>query len=582
LEQVTGDYDVEGFRLSPRGDAILVWANRPVGAHTLADVRPPPATSRGSARIYDQLPVRFWNEWSDGQRSQLFVMSLAGGHAEGSGHAIEGALVGDVPSKPSGGREELAWSPDGRTIYFSLREAGRIEPMSTNFDIFSAPADGSAPPTNLTGENKAIDTQPAVSPDGRWLAWLATTRPGYENDREVLMVRELVNGQTRALTGQWDRTVDALKWLPDSSALYVTAQDGIDHSLFRVSVGDGRIERLTGGGYVSDLATSPTGAALYVLDSLTAPADIWRLDKGGEPVRMTAANAMRLDGLEWPKVSLFDFKGALHDRVEGIAVLPQSSPSTKLPVVLLVHGGPQNIFANRWSYQFNGAALAAQGMGVVAINFHGSTGYGQKFTDAVINDWGGKPLADLKLGLNAALERFDQLDGDRVCAAGGSYGGFMMNWIEGHWPDRFRCLVQAAGPFDMRAMTFETDDLRADEWDFGNRPYFEQPKFFEKWSPVNEVAKWHTPMLVIMGERDYRTPSTQAIAAFTALQQRGIPSRLLAFPDEGHPTLKPRNSLQWYSEVFEWVGRYTARQSTPESRSAAKDHTTGTWRSLRP
>ena len=481
-EQVTGNYEIGGFSLSPRGDAILVWSDRPIGAHSLADVQPATTPNRGSARIYDQLPVRLWNQWRDGQRSQLFVLPLVGGHAVGAGRAIEGKLIGDVPEKPSGGREQIAWSPDGRTIYFSLREAGRIEPMSTNFDIFSVPADGSAPPTNLTVQNMAIDRQPAVSPDGHWLAWLATTRPGYENDRQVVHgARTRERGRVRVVTAQWDRTVDAVQWLGRTpSALYVTGPRRDRSSTFsRRDLDDGRVKRLTRDGNVSDFAIMPAGQLHYALDNLTAPADLWRLDAGDVPVRMTAANAARLSNVDWPKVSSFDFSGAHADRIFGLVVLPASS--TMVPVVLLVHGGPQNIFANRWSYPLNAALWAAQELGVVAINFHGSTGYGQQFTDAVIDDWGGKPLSDLRLGLNAALARFPLLDGDRVCAAGGSYGGFMMNWIEGHWPNRFRCLVQADGPFDTRAMTFETDDLRADEWDFGNQPSFTNSRrLFEK------------------------------------------------------------------------------------------------------
>ncbi|TLY50317.1 MAG: hypothetical protein E6K53_11040 [Gammaproteobacteria bacterium] len=293
-EQVTGDYEIDGFRLSPRGDAILVWAVRPVGARTLADVQQAPSSTSEGVRIYDQLPIRFWDEWADGERSQLFVIPLVRGRAEGSGHAIEGSLIGDVPAKPAGGREEVGWSSDGRTVFFALREAGRIEPLSTNYDIFSAPADGSAPPVDETRQNEAIDTQPIVSPNGRWLAWLASKRSGYENDRQVLMLREFATSRTRAVTADWDRSIDTLHWRSDSSALYVTAQDGFDHPLFRVEAASGRVTRLTGAGHVGDLTLLPSGEVIYTLDTLTAPADLWRLDKRGNFMRLTAVNAKRL------------------------------------------------------------------------------------------------------------------------------------------------------------------------------------------------------------------------------------------------------------------------------------------------
>ncbi len=560
--QVTGDYDLAGFKVSPTGGAILVWADRPVGAASLDAVKPKPAPDQGSARVYDQLFVRHWDAWADGQRSQLFVIPLADGRAAGPGHAIEGALVGDTPSKPQGGGEEVAWSRDGRTIYFALREAGRNEALSTNLDIFAAPADGSAPPTNLTAANPATDTLPAVSPDGRWLAWAAMKRAGYESDRTVLWVRELATGKTRALTEGWDRSVASIAWAPDSASLYVTAEDTLDQPAFRVDLADGRVHRLTGAGHVAALVPLPKGGIVYALDSLVAPSDLWRWDPNGTVARLTNANAARLAGIDWPTVTRFNFKGAEGDMVWGFALRPAALVAgAKAPVAFLVHGGPQGTFSDSWSYRWNPSAWAGHGYAVVSVDFHGSTGYGQAFTDAINREWGGRPLTDLKAGLKAATDRFDFLDGDRVCAAGGSYGGYMMNWIEGNWPDRFKCIVQHDGVFDARAMAYETEELWFDEWEHGGHPYFEAPSEFEKWNPVDKVAQWKTPQLVITSEKDFRIPYTQGIAAFTALQRRQIPSKLLVFPDENHWVLKPKNSLQWYANVFEWMDRWTGKGS---------------------
>lgn len=564
VERVTPNLGILGFRISPRCDQLLVWAGRPIGTAKLIEMTNKTTARADTPRVYDQLPVRFWDKWKNGERSQLFVIPLVNGRAAEAGHSIEGNLIGDVPSPRGAGRDELAWSPNGREVYFTMREAGSIEPLSTNFDLFAVPADATKPPINLTAGNEAIDTQPAVSPDGTSLAWLATERPGYENDRHVLMVRNLETGSTRAVSSSWDRSIDALQWSPDSSSVYVTAQDGPDHPLFRIITASGAIERLSGAGYVGDFVVLPSGGVVYALDSLTAPADLWRLAGRGAPIRLTSVNAAKLAGVEWPIVSRFAFKGAEGADVHAIALLPGAARLGKIPVLMLVHGGPQNSFSDHWAYLANTAVFTGAGLGVVAINFHGSTGYGQAFTDSVRNDWGGKPLVDLKLGLEAALSRFPQLDGSRTCAAGGSYGGFMMNWIEGKWPERFRCLVQAEGVFDTRAMTYETDDLRADEWDFGNRPYHEAPSRYEEWSPVHYVANWQTPMLVLTGEQDFRTPSTQAIAAFTALQERGVPSKLVVFPDEGHSVAKPEDILAWYAQVLGWLHRYTlASNSLP-------------------
>jgi dipeptidyl aminopeptidase/acylaminoacyl peptidase len=558
--QVTGPYDLSGFRLSPKGDAIVVWADRPVGAASLATTQPAKSGNAGSGRTYDQLFVRHWDSWADGQRSQLFVIPLRGGKASGAGQAIGGGLIGDSPSKPFGDASEVTWSADGRTIYFALREAGRIEPLSTNLDIFAAPADGSAAPVNLTPDNRATDTLPTTSPDGRWLAWVAMKRPGYEADRLVLWVRELATGKTRAVTEAWDRSVASIAWAGDSRSLFVTAEDTLDTAAFRVDLADGKVHRLTGAGHVSDLRPLPGGGFVYALDSLVAPADLWKWEPNGRVTRLTQVNAARLAGVDLPTVSRFNFKGAAGDTVWGFTMRPFGLPAgSRAPVALLVHGGPQGSFSDSWSYRWNPMTWAGHGYGVVSVDFHGSTGYGQAFTDAINKDWGGKPLTDLKLGLKAATDRFDFLDADNACAAGGSYGGYMMNWIEGKWPDRFKCIVQHDGVFDARAMAYETEELWFDEWEHGGKPYYEAAGDFERWNPVNTVTEWKTPQLVITSEKDFRIPYTQGLAAFTALQRREIPSRLLVFPDENHWVLKPKNSLQWYGEVFGWMDKWTGR-----------------------
>lgn len=556
--QVTDTYEIGGFRLSPKGDSILVWADRPVGAASLAAAPPAPGKMAGSGRVYDQMFVRHWDSWADGQRSQLFVLPLVGGKATGGGRAIGGALVGDVPSKPFGDRSEVSWSGDGKTIYFALREAGRTEALSTNLDIFAAPADASSAPVNLTTANKGTDTAPAVSPDGQWLAWTAMRRAGYEADREVLWVRDLRSGATRALTEGWDRSVASLKWAPDSASLYVTAGDTLDVPLFRVDLATGTVHRLTGAGHVGTFDVLPDGGLIYALDSLTAPADLWRWAPNGQVTRLTSVNAARLTGVDLPIVTRFNFKGANGDTVWGFSMRPPGlAAGSKAPVAFLVHGGPQGSFNDSWSYRWNPMAWAGHGYAVVSVDFHGSTGYGQAFTDSINQNWGGWPLTDLKAGLKAATERFDYLDGENVCAAGGSYGGYMMNWIEGNWPDRFKCIVQHDGVFDARAMAFETEELWFDEWEHGGKPYYEDPAAYEKWNPVNYVDRWKTPQLVITSEKDFRIPYTQGLAAFTALQRRNIPSKLLIFPDENHWVLKPTNSLQWYGTVFDWMDRWT-------------------------
>lgn len=552
------DGGINGFKLAPTGDKLLVWVDRVPGAPSLEMPMVKKDPNAGEGRVYDQLFVRHWDSWADGTRSQLFVLPLQGGIAQGNGTPIEGALIGDAPSKPFGGGEEVSWSADGKTVYFALREAGRIEPLSVNLDIFAAPADGSSAPVNLTASNKAMDNLPTVSPDGKTLAWFAMARPGYEADRQVLMLRDLASGRVTALTRDWDRSVGSIAWSGDSKTIYVTAEDTQEVPIFAIDAKSGRITRLTGEGDVS--AVVPTkGGVVFAMNSLLAPDDFYEL-KGRAVTRLTSVNGEKLADIDWPTVTRFNFTGANGDKVWGYAVKPSGlANDAKAPIAFMVHGGPQGSSNNSWSYRWNPAVFAGAGFGLVAVDFHGSTGYGQGFTDAIRNNWGGWPLEDLQKGLKAATDKFTWLDADNACALGASYGGYMMNWIAGNWPDRFKCIVQHDGVFDARAMAYETEELWFDEWEHGGKTYYEDPAAFEKWNPVNYVQSWKTPMLVITGEKDFRIPYTQGLAAFTALQRRGIPSKLLVNPNENHWVLKPRNSRQWYGEVIGWMNKWTGK-----------------------
>ncbi|WP_066804242.1 alpha/beta hydrolase family protein [Sphingomonas asaccharolytica] len=549
---------IGGFKVAPTEDKMLIWADRLPGAPSSEPAMVKKRDDAGNGRTFDQMFIRHWASWADGTRSQLFVLPMANGKATGYGKAIEGALVGDSPSKPFGGGEEVSWSADGKTVFFALREAGRIEPLSTNLDIFAAPADGSAAPTNLTDANDGMDNLPTASPDGKYLAWFAMKRPGYEADRQVLMVRDLASGQVRALTEGWDRSVGSIAWSDDSKTIYVTAEDTQETPIFAIDLKSGKPTRLTQEGNVS--AVVPTAKGLvYAMNSLTAPDDFYWL-AGKKSARLTSVNADKLAGIDMPTVTRFSFSGANNDKVWGYAVKPAGlAQGTKAPIAFMVHGGPQGSSNNSWSYRWNPALFAGAGYGLVAVDFHGSTGYGQGFSDAIRNNWGGWPLEDLKKGLDAATTKFAWLDGNNACALGASYGGYMMNWIEGNWPDRFKCIVQHDGVFDARAMAYETEELWFDEWEHGGHPYYEDPAAFEKWNPVNLVDKWKTPQLVITSEGDYRIPYTQGIAAFTALQRRDIPSRLIVFPGGSHWVLNPKESRQWYREVLGWMGKWTGK-----------------------
>ncbi|MGZ8282433.1 MAG: prolyl oligopeptidase family serine peptidase [Allosphingosinicella sp.] len=559
--------DISGFLPAPSGDRIAIWADRNMACADLncADVAAP-AQGEGSGRTYDETFVRHWDSWVEpGVRSRIFTLPMVDGRPRGAGVPVSPALVGDSPSKPFGGAEELAWSADGRTLFFALREGGRAEPNSTNLDIYAVPADASAPPTNLTDANDGMDNTPAVSPDGRWLAYTAMARPTYEADRQIAQLRNLATGETRALTADWDRSIGSIAWAPDGRSLLVTAADTLDTPLFRVDVASGRVTRLTEGGTVGNVTPASEGAVLYTLNSLQSPDDLYRLDRRGVAARLTSVNADKLADLDPVSVERFSFAGAHGDTVWGQIVKPAGAQG-RLPVAYLIHGGPQSSFGNGWSYRWNPWVFAAPGYAAVTVDFHGSTGYGQAFTDAINRDWGGAPFEDLRLGLAAAGREDAQLDIANACALGGSYGGFMANWIAGNWPDGFRCLVSHSGVFDQRAMAYETEELWFTEYEFGG-PYFDPraAENYERWNPVRFVQNFRTPMLVIHGEKDFRIPYSQSLGLFNALQRRNVPSRLVVFPDENHWILKPQNSIQWYREVHGWLDQWLRRNSADSS-----------------
>jgi dipeptidyl aminopeptidase/acylaminoacyl peptidase len=551
--------EVRDFRASPRGDRLLV------ALEVFRDCRDLECTrkrlderksAKGHGQAYDGLFVRHWDQWEDGRVSQLFSIALDGERKpKGSTVALTAAVDGDVPSKPMGGRADYAFSPDGKEVVFSARLRGRDEPRSTNFDVWRVPADGSAAPVNVTSGNAAWDAQPAFSPDGRLLAHLAMERPGFEADRFTLVVRDAATGGVRLTTEDWDRSIAAFRFSADGRQIYVTADDLGQHPLWSIDLASGARRKLTAAGYVAEFETAGR-RLVFAQQGLSSPADFYLMEGNAKPRRLTSVNAERLGEVRFGEAQQFGFAGAGGERVSGYVVKPWDfAPGRRYPVAFIVHGGPQSSFGNNWSYRWNPQIFAGAGYGVVFVDFHGSTGYGQAFTDSISRDWGGKPLEDLKKGLAAALEQYDWLDGERACALGASYGGYMINWIAGNWADGFRCLVNHAGLFDHRSMYYTTEELWFVEWDHGG-PYFENPDSHEKTNPANHVTDWKTPMLVIHGALDYRVPYTQGLATFTALQRRGIDSRFLYFPDENHWISKPGNSLQWHAEVLGWLNRY--------------------------
>ncbi|MCS6946946.1 MAG: S9 family peptidase, partial [Steroidobacteraceae bacterium] len=556
--------DVTTLKISPDGKRIAftidVFPDCGADLKCSKDRLDQAAKSAATGRRYDKLLVRHWASWENGTRSRLFTAPLGADGRLGALADISGPVDGNVPSRPMGGDEEYAFSPDGARLVFAARIADRSEAWSTNFDLYERAADGSGAVRNLTADNPAWDTQPVFLADGT-LAWLAMRRPGFEADRFEVML--LAPGATtrRELTRAWDRSVSRLSTTADGRHLLATADDLGQHSLFRIDRGSGAVRRLYADGQVNEFVDRGT-EILLSLSGLFGPADLYRMPSNARDAnraalrRITAVNASLLADTELAPFEQFSFAGAGGATVYGYLVWPAGFvPQRKYPLAFIVHGGPQTSFGNLWSYRWNPQVFAGRGYAVLFIDFHGSSGYGQAFTDAVSQDWGGKPFEDLQKGLEAALARYPWIDGTRVCSLGASYGGFMQNWIAGRWPDRFRCIVNHAGIFDTRMMYYSTEELWFTEWENGG-PYFAVPQNHEAFNPARFVTEWRTPMLVIHGARDYRVPYTQGLATFTALQRRGIESRFLFFPDEGHWILQPANSKQWHDTVLDWLDRF--------------------------
>ena len=538
--------------------------------------------SKVKAKIFTRLFYRHWNAFTEFKRRHLFVIPATCDAPSARFECVPRDLTPgdhDVPPFNLGGQDMYAISPDGQELAYTSN-IDEVEATSTNNEIFLVSIAGATPKKISTSPGS--DSTPLYSPDGKYLAWRSMARAGFEADKSRLLLLDRQEGKVRDLTEKFDHSVSSFTWASNSKDIFYSAEDHGESPIFLIS-SDG-LNRKVVKAHADDLVSLRDGSRVFfAVQSISTSTEIASLPVSpielpsgngaletatvlevsvetglADYTKVTHVNDALLSQVDMQPMESFTFKGANNDDVQGFIIKPPGfDPAKKYPLKFLIHGGPQGAWGNSWSYRWNPELFAANGYVVVMINFHGSTGYGQRFTDSISGDWGGKPYVDLMKGLDYVEKTYPFIDKKREAALGASYGGYMANWLLGH-TDRFKCIVSHDGTFNTESTYGTSEELWFPEWEFKGPPW-KQRELYRKFSPHLFADKFKTPTLVVHGQLDYRLDVSEGFQLFTTLQRMKVPSKMLYFPDEGHWVLKPQNSQLWYKTVNEWVDQWCGK-----------------------
>lgn len=550
--------DIAFYRLAPDARAAVVAVNARPDCDTLAcskakdDAK---AKDKASGVLYDSTTIRFWDTYLDGHYIDLFAVNLSSDAPPTDAVPLTRGYKADIVYRPDGDESSFAVAADGASVYFAAAPSGSSQGLGATRSLYSVPMDGSAAPRRLDPAAQTFDGELALSPDGTRLAYLSRTGSIFTAPRARVMIRDIKSGATHELAPAFDRSPTSLAWAADSGTLYAIAEDLGQKRIFALNATSGASRALTGDGHVASVDVA-RGVLVYGRDALNSPEQIFELRDGTGARALTHAGAGSLAQTPLSAFEQFEFTGWNGESVHGYVVKPADyQAGHKYPVAFLIHGGPHGSFGNAWSYRWNPQVWAGMGYAAVMIDFHGSSGYGEAFAKTIIGHWGDRPLEDLQKGWEYAIGRYGFLDADRACALGGSYGGYMVAWIAGNWNKPWKCLVNHDGVFDIRLMSYSTD-IPGFQQAQNDAASWEKPEAVERFNPIDHVAEWRVPMLVVHGGRDDRVPLDQGMGAYGAAQLRHVPSELLYFPDENHWVLKPQNSVEWYATVQAWMKKW--------------------------